>query len=241
MELFHSRPIAPTRRVALGHLHLPVDPAPGLGGLLLGAVVAASMPALDPESFDELDRLAVRVERGLRVPQPRLRHRLQTDRVGLLRSRHALVCDGDGGEFRFDLSNKGTPAQNVLAAVYAAGRVPAGPRRLVVASLRQAMRWSGMIDRDFVAYLTGVSRGHAWSVMAHRDSVVWALEVLGLAPNGNGTENAHRLAKPGPRVVQRRFREQIRKVHPDHGGQSDVAALRISELNEARRILLATR
>lgn len=237
MELFHSRPIAPTRRVALGHLHLPVDPAPGLGGLLLGAVVAANMPALDPEAFDELDRLAIQVEHGHRIHQPRLRHRYQTDRVGLLRSAHRLIGDGDGDEFRFDLSKKGTPAQNVLAAVYAAGRVPAGPRSLVVASLRQAMRWSGVIDQDFIAYLTGVSRGHAWSVTAHRDSVVWALEVLGLEPSGNG--NGHGHDRPGRRLVQRRFRELLRRAHPDHGGETDLAALRISELNEARRILLA--
>ncbi len=31
LEIFHSRAVQPTRRVALGHLVLPVDPAPGLG------------------------------------------------------------------------------------------------------------------------------------------------------------------------------------------------------------------
>jgi hypothetical protein len=40
MEIFHSRPIAPTRRLSLGHLVLPVDPAPGFGGLLLGAIMS---------------------------------------------------------------------------------------------------------------------------------------------------------------------------------------------------------
>ena len=39
-EIFHSRPIAPTRRLALGRLMLPVEPAPGFGGILLGAVLA---------------------------------------------------------------------------------------------------------------------------------------------------------------------------------------------------------
>ena len=29
LEVFHSRPIAPTRRVALGRKHLPLHPAPG--------------------------------------------------------------------------------------------------------------------------------------------------------------------------------------------------------------------
>ncbi len=49
LEVFHSRPIAPTRRVALGHVDLPVTPAPGFGGILLGGVVAAYMPGLDPD------------------------------------------------------------------------------------------------------------------------------------------------------------------------------------------------
>ena len=31
IEIFHSRPVAPTRRVALGHRELPVEPAPGFG------------------------------------------------------------------------------------------------------------------------------------------------------------------------------------------------------------------
>ena len=44
LEVWHSRPITPTRRVALGHLVLPADPPPGFGGLLLGAVVAAHLP-----------------------------------------------------------------------------------------------------------------------------------------------------------------------------------------------------
>ena len=41
LEVWHNRPLAPTRRIALGNLVLPVDPAPGFGGLLLGAVVTA--------------------------------------------------------------------------------------------------------------------------------------------------------------------------------------------------------
>jgi curved DNA-binding protein CbpA len=40
--------------------------------------------------------------------------------------------------------------------------------------------------------------------------------------------------------VQRRFRDLLREAHPDHGGASDDAANRISELTEARRILLAS-
>jgi hypothetical protein len=38
--------------------------------------------------------------------------------------------------------------------------------------------------------------------------------------------------------VQRRFRELLREAHPDHGGEAAEAALRISQLSEARRVLL---
>ena len=41
LEVWHTRPAVPTRRIALGHMVLPVDPAPGFGGLLLGSIVAA--------------------------------------------------------------------------------------------------------------------------------------------------------------------------------------------------------
>jgi curved DNA-binding protein CbpA len=39
--------------------------------------------------------------------------------------------------------------------------------------------------------------------------------------------------------VQRRFRDLVRAAHPDHGGDRGVAAARLAELSEARRILLA--
>lgn len=226
--MFHSRPVAPTRRVALGHLELPVNPAPGFGGLLLGAVVAAHMPGLDPDLFDDLDRLTVELEHGCRIPQPRLRYRLQTDRVGLTRSVHRLV--GDGEELSFELDEKGSPAQHILAAVYAAGRMPYGPRTPVMATVRKAMRWGGCLDRSLVAYLSGLSHDHSWSAEAHRDPLAWAFGVLGFAGEG---------ARPGRQAIQQRFRQLLREAHPDHGGDVAGAATRISELAEARRVLLA--
>ena len=44
LEIFCSRPHAPTRRVALGEADLPCEPAPGFGGILLGGVVAGVVP-----------------------------------------------------------------------------------------------------------------------------------------------------------------------------------------------------
>ncbi|HEX6238972.1 MAG TPA: hypothetical protein VFZ68_17370 [Acidimicrobiales bacterium] len=226
LEVFHSRPIAPTRRVALGHRNLPVSPAPGFGGVLLGGIVGAHMPGLDPELFDDLHRLTLQLEAGVRVPQPRLRHRLQTDRIGLQRSVHHLAAVGE--RLVFELDDKGSPAHHVLAAVYAAGKLPVGVRSVVMEAIRRGMRWSGGIDSSFIAHLSGVPRHHDWSMEAYRDPVGWALRVLDLAGGD----------RPGRRAVQRRFRELVRLAHPDHGGTSAGAAERLAELAEARRILL---
>lgn len=232
IEVFHSRPIAPTRRVALGRCDLPVDPAPGFGGILLAGLVAAHIPDLDPELFDDLHRLTYQLQEGHRIPQPRLRHRFQTDRVGLTRSVHRLV--GVGEDLDFDFEPKGAPAQHILAAVYAAGGLPLVARGRIMEALRAAMRWTGSLDRGFVAHVTGLDRHRHWSTQAFHDPVRWAIDVLGL------TGPAGSLDVPGRATVQARFRDLLRAAHPDHGGDSGDAAQRIADLTEARRILLRT-
>jgi hypothetical protein len=232
LEVFHSRPIAPTRRVALGRIDLPVSPAPGFGGILLGGIVAGHMAELDPELFDDLHRLTHQLQEGHRIPQPRLRHRFQTDRIGLTRSVHRLV--GHGEDLAFEFEDKGAAAQHILAAVYAAGQLPLVARGRVMDTIRLAMRWSGALDRGFVAHVTGLERSRRWSTRAFHDPVQWAIDVLGLADLGDA------LAVPDRSDVQRRFRDLLRAAHPDHGGDTDDAAQRIAELTEARRILLAS-
>jgi hypothetical protein len=234
LEVFHSRPIAPTRRVALGRSQLPVSPAPGFGGILLGGIVAGHMADLDPELFDDLHRLTWQLQEGRRIPQPRLRHRFQTDRIGLTRSVHRL--EGEGEDLAFELDDKGAAAQHILAAVYAAGQLPLVARGRVMESIRSAMRWAGALDRGFVAHLSGLDRARPWSARAFHDPVQWAIDVLGLA-EGEG-EGA--LVVPRRAEVQRRFRDLLREAHPDHGGARADAADRIAELSEARRILLAS-
>ncbi|MEX2293622.1 MAG: J domain-containing protein [Acidimicrobiales bacterium] len=232
LEVFHSRPIAPTRRVALGTSTLPVSPAPGFGGILLAGVVAGHVAELDPELFDDLHRLTLQLQEGHRIPQPRLRHRFQADRVGLTRSVHRLV--GEGEDLAFELSEKGAPAQHILAAVYAAGRLPLVARGRVMEAIRLAMRWVGPLEGGFVPHVSGLHRSTRWSASAFHDPVQWAIEILGFAR----VEDA--LAMPGKTDVQRRFRDLLREAHPDHGGARDDAADRIAELSEARRILLAS-
>lgn len=224
LEVWHSRPVAPTRRVALGHLVLPADPAPGLGGLLLAAVVAAHAPDVDEDYAADIHRLLGEVERGERVAQPRLRHRFQVDRHGLARSVHSL--HGDGEQLSFEFRGVGTPLQQVLGAIYALERVELESRRAIAPILRRAYRWRGPIGDVFVAALMGPSGG---TLSALTNPTAWALDLLGFPP---GT------VKPGRKDVMFFFRNRIRDVHPDVGGDESQASKLVSDLAEARRILL---
>jgi hypothetical protein len=226
LEIWHSRPIAPTRRVALGRARLPVDPAPGFGGLLLGGIVAAHMEGLPEDLADELGRLLHDLEAGRRIPQPRLHHRFQVDRHGLARSTHRLHGHGDALDFVFE--GEGSAASQVLGAAYAAGQLPAPERRVVMAVVRRGTRWHGSVGPELVRYLSGV-RGGTWSARALADPGLWALHVLGFDAGSS----------PARSEVQRRFRSLLRAAHPDHGGAREGAADRIADLAEARRILLS--
>jgi hypothetical protein len=225
LEVRHSRAIAPTRRVALGELWLPTDPPPGAGGMLLAGVVAGFGGSLDDETRDGLERLIADLELGRRIVQPRLRHRFQTDVVGLDRSRHQLTAIGEA--MALGLDEHGAPLPQVLAAVYAAARLSSRARPLVFRLLRRATRWQGEADDELMRYLSGedasfrVRRGV-------RHGPGWALAVLGFRVG----------AEPARGEVMRRFRAMVRSAHPDHGGDSDRAGARIHDLTEAKRILL---
>ncbi len=121
---------------------LPTDPPPGFGGILLGGIVANHIGGIDPDLVPDLMRLTTELEEGRRIPQPRLRHRLQEDKVGLQRSRHRLIGEGEALRFEFD-DPHGLPAQQVLAAVYAAGRLDPSVRHSVMGAVRRAVRVGG--------------------------------------------------------------------------------------------------
>lgn len=224
MEIFHSRPIAPTRRLSLGHLVLPVDPAPGFGGLLLGAIVSVYSRDVDEDLIPDVQRLLVEIENGSRVVQPRLRHRFQVDRHGLSYSSHRLIQKGDSVEF--ELVSHGTPLQQVLGAIYALERFDDQARKEMVAILRRAMMWRGPIGASFISFLLGSKTS---SVAALADPRAWALEVLGFPP---GT------IKPSKREIMKLYRERLRVAHPDHGGDESTASVAIIDITEARRVLL---
>lgn len=224
LEVWHSRPVTPTRRVSLGHLVLPVDPLPGFGGLLLGAVLAKHIPDVDREIVADVHRLLDQVSRGDRVVQPRLMHRYQVDRHGLAASVHTM--EGDGDNVRFSLEARGSPLVQVLGAIYAVERLSLDARRGLNPVLHKALRWQGPIGPSFVANLAG-SASAALATMA--DPRAWALEYLGF-PFGTGRVNK--------KEVMTQFRLRLREVHPDHGAEQQGAAEVIEKLSEARRILL---
>ncbi|MGA1031847.1 MAG: hypothetical protein ACO3US_05350 [Ilumatobacteraceae bacterium] len=225
VEVFHSRTQSPTRRLSLGNLVLPVDPAPGLGGLLLGGIIAAHLHEVDEELVPDVHRLVLQVDRGDRVVQPRLLHRYQIDRQGLSRSRHRLV--GDGEQLSYEFESNGSALQQVLGAIYSLERLDVLVRHVLTPVLHKAMRWRGPIDTTFLSYLAGTATS---SITAMTDPRAWALELLGF-PAGT--------VSPTKRDVQRRYRESLREAHPDHGGRVDDAGQRIEQLGEARRVLLS--
>lgn len=225
IEIRHSRAIAPTRRIALGELYLPTDPAPGFGGVLLAGIVGGFAPTLDEELRDDLDRLLWDVEYRARVSQPRLRHRYQVDVVGLDRSRHRLVGHGESVELLLD--DHGSALPQVLGAVYAAAKLSLRVRASVFRLLRRATRWEGGPDQRLLRFLTSDEAPYRpWRAPGDEH---WALRVLGFA---GGTE-------PARSEIVRRFRRLVRDAHPDHGADAEGAGLRILELTEAKRILLA--
>jgi hypothetical protein len=223
LEVFHTRPAVPTRRVALGHLVLPADPAPGFGGLLLGAVVAQHIVGVDADLHPDVMRLVREVELGERVVQPRLRHRYQVDRHGLAHSRHRLVGAEDDVEIEF--ATTGSDLAQVLGAVYALERLEAVSRRAIAPVLQKAIRWRGPIGPALLAHLAG---SQALELSALADPMAWALGVLGF-PAGS--------ERPSKREITKQYRQRMRDVHPDHGGEATDASKAILDLNEARRIL----
>ena len=230
LEICHSRPIAPTRRVALGTRDLPIDPAPGAGGVLLAGIVAHNAPNVAPELREDVVSVMDTLAAGGRVIQPRARHRFQSDRVGLTVSPQRLVSDG--GTLAFELEDDlARPVQLTLGAIYAAASLPNPARTTVFEAIQSSLVWARPVDASFITWLMDGAGANLADLRAWNDPVSWALEILQIDNPAD--------AAPPKRLVQRRFRTLLREAHPDHGGMSDEAASRIAELTEARRILLA--
>jgi hypothetical protein len=229
VEIRHSRPVAPTRRVAIGRTLLPVDPTPGWGPVLLGGLIAANLAALDEEFVPGLFNLVDDLEEGGRIAQPRLRYRFQRDTVGLDRSVHTLT--GEGEHVWFELDEHALPEVNVLGAMYAAADIAALPgvaAPMVFRVMRKALQWDKPLGLDFVAHVLGDDAAFSrWRALP--TDMRWALKLLGFGPND----------APDRTDIQVRFREAVWEAHPDRGGDVGDAGQRMSELTQARRLLLS--
>jgi hypothetical protein len=128
----------------------------------------------------------------------------------------------------YEFETNGSPLQQVLGAIYSLERLDVLARHALTPVIHKAMRWRGPIAAEFLAYLAGTATS---SITAMTDPRAWALEMLGF-PAGT--------VSPSKRDVQRKYRESLRDVHPDHGGDAGEAGQRIEQLGEARRVLLAS-
>ena len=208
-----------------------MDPAPGAGGVLLAGIMAHNAPKVAPELREDLVNVLETLAVGQKVVQPTVRHRFQTDRIGLTVSNQQLIAEGSNLCFEFD-DEAARPVQLALGSLYAAASLPATARVPVFDAIRSALFWARPVDNAFISWLMDGNSVDLADLKAWNDPVAWAMEILeieGAADDG-----------PNKRVVQRKFRSLLRQAHPDHGGMTDDAASRIAELTEARRILLAS-
>ncbi len=231
IEAFYSRSVAPTRRIALGELHLPENSRGEVASILLGGMMARSAQTLNAEDRGELRSLLTDMELGRRIPQPRLRHRFQADRIGLQSSTSRLVQDR-GGFFHLDLDHeRGTAAQQALAAVYAMRSLGGSARHETIKALRRAVSWQGGLGRELIGYLQNPNGAITFGpAMDSGNPKAWARNVLGL----EGEEHPF-----SESLIRKAFRSQLLLAHPDHGGAKNAAAERIRELDSARRILIS--
>ena len=234
IEVFVSPPHAPTRRISMGRRHLPVDGSMGFAAVLVGGIASRFSGSVDEDTAEALDALVDDAEAGRRIAQPRVRHRLQDDRVGLKRTVHRLVGVGDTVEVSV-AERPGTPTQHLLAAAYTVAAMPPEQRSVLAWAFRYGASWRGELDATFIARL---SRHRAEMVVAGPATVAWALSVLDLTDVvsvADGRVDADRS------TIMKAFRGHLLDAHPDRGADHRAAADRISELSEARRILMAHR
>ena len=218
--------------MALGRINLPATPAPGFGGLLLGGIVAGHIEELDPDLFDDLHRLTLQLQEGMRVPQPRLRHRFQQDRIGLTRSVHRLVGHGEDLTFEFEEKGAAGPAH------------PRGGLRRRAAAARRPTPGDGHDPQGHALVGCRSTTCSSPTCPASTGAATGPPPRSAIRCSGpsacSGWPTRRRRGGPAPHDVQRQFRDLLRDAHPDHGGDIDDAAQRIADLTEARRILLAS-
>ena len=244
LEVCHTRPASPTRRVAIGNTNL----ANGFGPLLLGCIAGWYALGQDEDFFSDAEVLLEHAQRQAPIAQPHLRHRFQADLVGLSRSVHRLRRNHDSLAFDSQTkTDKSVP--HVLGALYALAGLTGSRHvegcRYVGAALSWAKRRSitepdGVLVPDalesaerheLVSYMLfslpeGASNTGDSGNCASWD---WAMGIL---------EFSHdELDRLTTRQIDNRYRELLKAAHPDKGGSPQSAPTRIANLAKARQIL----
>lgn len=256
LNIRHTRLHMPTRRVAMDPSYLPTSIG-SAGPALISAVSTEFIRRIGKEKHKEIENLlSIISEDALEIPSIHLQHRLQLDTHGLDRSRHRLLDDGSGIIAEIDVHAR--PETQVLGMLMAISQIPILDRDPYMSSFRKAMKRRGaqarglrvrLLEKGIVGErpdmarpaeavggvrsdLGGWDEQERWIQEAWIGVDVdfrWAMEVLGMGPD----------VKLNRKEIQRRYRRLLRSAHPDHGGELEGAADRISRLGEARALLLS--
>ena len=102
----------------------------------------------------------------------------------------------------------GAPAPQVLAAMYAAGRLEPMVRPRAFDTIRRAMRWRGDVDDGLIHFLSGHNGTAGWAAVDGVDPIHWALGAGFTAVDTAGRKDVQRpLPQPvagGPSRSRRR-------------------------------------
>ena len=169
-----------------------------------------------------------------------------------------------GLEFVSDMKNS-TPAQHVLGALYAAYRLEDEAHWQSCEMIEMALEWA--VERPLESLKGTKTRLGITGVETTGGTEPERSELLGLLVKGSGVLEAgsrngfgsrrlssltlaHRWAMKvlefeeteaetlSEAIIQDRFRTLLREAHPDSGGNPKEAPTRISDLSEARHILI---
>jgi hypothetical protein len=195
---------------------------------LLAGVVAAHLPLVDEVLADRFGELVRGLSKGMRTPPRALRYRIQTDLVGLDRSEHGLMLEGEMPILEIDLH--GPPLPQVVGTLAALNGLRGQRRRIALRLVRMSRSIEWTSGREVAARLLA---GADPEVLSVRRDQVGEREERALATLGFGVWE-----RPTRAQVTAAFRRLVRGVHPDHGAESAGAGVRVAELAAARQLLL---
>lgn len=249
LEACHSRPVSPTRRVALGKRHLPQ----GYGPLLLSCIAGWYSLDQDEDFYSDAATLLRHIKHKSPIAQPHLRHRFQVDLVGLSRSTHGLRrskaknrTSSSGLEFVSEVKTS-SAVPHVLCAMYATGSLSGAMHQESCRLIEEALRWAKkrslsevdasamsrkkLVERDELLFylMLGLPLENGTLAGERHASWDWAMDVLEFTESDEANLTLQQ--------IENRYRQLLKVAHPDRGGNAKSAPSRIANLAKARKIL----